>query len=353
MQSPRLLWILLSGLLVSGCTEMHYYLQAAGGQWDLVARRQAVDRLLADPATPRPLQQRLTLAMALRRFGVERLDLPDSASYRTYADLERPFAVWAVFVTPPLALEPVAWCFPVVGCLSYRGYFRQRDAEDFAADQQALGRDVYLTGVPAYSTLGWFSDSLLNTYLQWPEDHLAGLIFHEMAHERLYVTDDTPFNESYAEAVAQVGVERWLGQQGRPLAPYRQRLAREAEFVALVSAARARLGRLYAGGLDDGEKRLEKARILADLRARYQALRANRTLATPFLDAWFEEPLNNAKLASVATYNQWVPAFLALLRQEGDDLQRWHQAARQLGDLPPAQRLQRLESLTSGAPPHG
>lgn len=333
-------------LLLSGCAGVKYIAQSIGGQWEVLARREPIPQLLEDPATPEPLKRKLAVSLEIRAFASRDLALPDNGSYLSYTDLKRPYVVWNVFAAPELSLEPSQWCFPVVGCVRYRGYFAEADAAAFAQELQAQGFDVYVGGVAAYSTLGWFDDPLLNTVINRSDTGIAALVFHELAHQVLYIQGDSAFNESFAVAVEQEGLRRWLERRGgaEEMRNYRLAKQRHEEFLALVLHARERLGALYAAPLVEDEKRAGKARIFDELRAEYRALK-DRWGGYSGYDAWFAGDLNNAKLASVSTYHQYVPAFQALLRANGGDLAAFYRAAKALGGLPPTQRFAHLQAL--------
>ncbi len=331
------------GLLLAGCTELAYYRQAAAGQWALWQVRQPVPEVLENPATPATLRQRLETTQALRDFASAELDLPNHGSYQHYADLQRPWVVKNVFAAPELSLEPRQWCFLIVGCLSYRGYFDPEAAQALAETLRADGDDVYVADISAYSTLGWFDDPLLNTFIHWPEGRLAELLFHELAHQRLYVANDTAFNEAYATAVGRLGAERWLERQGTvdERAEYAADVQRREQFLQLTAETREQLAALYADSRSVAEKRAGKQRILAELHERYQALK-HRWGGYAGYDRWFAQDLNNAKLAGVSTYHRQVPAFLALFEQEGRDFAAFHRAAEAMGQLPSVEREAQL-----------
>ena len=263
---------------IGGCSTFSYYGQAVVGHLDVVSRAQPIEARLADPATPPELRARLARALEIREFATRELALPDNGSYRAYADLGRPYAVWNVFAAPEFSVEPRRSCFPVVGCVSYRGYYAQADADAYAAGLRAEGYDVFVYGVPAYSTLGWFDDPVLNTFVRYPDAELARLVFHELAHQLVYVQGDTMFNESFAVAVEEEGVRRWLARHGDEAgrAAYATMRARRAEFVRLVLDYRARLEALYREPLTDEAKRAGKARLLGEMEADYRALKAQR-----------------------------------------------------------------------------
>lgn len=340
--------LLVTLLVVSGCASYTYYAQSIGGQLDVVAKRQPIARLLRAPTTPPALKAQLSEVLAIRQFAVQALHLPDNASYRGYTDLQRQYVVWNVVATPPFSMTPQQWCFPVVGCVSYRGYFRQRRAADFAAPLRQRGDDVAVIGVPAYSTLGWFDDPVLNTTITWPKARLASLIFHELTHQVLYIKGDTSFNESFAVTVEEEGVSRWLEQRqdAMTLARYREERRRKEQFTQLVMTTRAELVLLYDKDMTTEQRLTAKTRAFASLRERYQLLKTEWGGYAGY-DRWFAQNLNNAHIAALNTYNEYVPAFRALLARQQGDLPAFYAAARVLGNLPTAQRLEQLRELAS------
>lgn len=341
-----LLWLL------AGCSvSPSFYWQAAGGQFDLWRRTQPVSEVMADPQTSPDLQQRLHLAQQLRDFATAQLALPDGASYRSYADLQRPYVVWNVFATPALSIKPQEWCLPVAGCVGYLGYFTQADAEAHAQRLREQGYDVHVGGVPAYSTLGWFDDPLLNTFIRWPETELARLLFHELAHRLLYVKGDTAFNESFATAVEEVGVRRWMAQPGKEalVEGFERSQRMRADFATLVLKYRDALAALYASALPESDKLQRKTALIAALRAEYADIKQQRWGGAVGYDRWFGQDINNATLASVGLYRRWVPAFEHLYRQQGEDLPRFYAAVRELAALPVAEREMRLQVLLDSA----
>ncbi len=341
----RIIVIPMISFLFSGCSSIAYYAQSVAGQLDIWGRERAITEIIADPAAPAVLKEKLELVTRLRAFASRELGLPDNASYRTYANLERPFVVWNVFAAPEFSVSPVRWCFPFAGCVSYRGYFARADADRFAARLRRDGYDVFVSGIPAYSTLGWFADPVLNTFLHYPEADLARLIFHELAHQVVYVSDDSVFNESFAVAVEQEGVKRWFARQGSTQAgtdPETMNRRREG-FAALLLATRERLAALYATDLPAAEKRARKAGVFDDLQRDYRKLRAAWGGYAGY-DRWFAQQPNNAHVASVALYNQLVPGFQALLAAEGGDLPRFYERVRDLAALPRDERTGKISS---------
>ena len=301
-------------LPLAGC----YVLQAAGGQANVMAKSRPIPAVLADPATDAATRERLLLAQRARAFAIASLALPDGRSYRRYADLGRPYAVWNVVATPEFSVAPRRWCFPVAGCVAYRGYFTESRARDLALRLSMHGDDVAVGGVPTYSTLGHLPDPLFNTMLGWREARFVGTIFHELAHERLYRKGDSEFNEAFASVVEEEGVRRWLTAQGRTadLEAQHRAAARELQFAALLRATRARLAALYASGQPVGTLRVEKQREFGRLKFEYEQLRA-RWGGYAGYDGWFARSLNNAHLASIATYADCVPGLRRLLEEAG------------------------------------
>ncbi len=296
---------------------------------ELMARAKPAAQLIADPATPRPLRERLELARSIRDYASRELGLPDNGSYRSYADLGRPYVVWNVVAAPEFSLAPVESCFPVAGCVPYRGFFAQEDAERHAAKLRAAGNDVNVRGVAAYSTLGRFDDPLLSTFIGHPETELARLIFHELSHQVLYVKDDSTFNESFAVAVERAGVRRWLEATGRRagLQSFLETQERSAKFLALLEQTRARLRALYGAPLAPELMRERKRAELAELK---KLLDANPRLK--------DMQPNNALLASFATYTQLVPAFENILAEEGGDLGKFYARVKTLSANEPSNR---------------
>lgn len=338
--------LFLATLGLTSCGHLGYYAQAVHGHFALLERRESIAELLQQARTPQTLKKRLRYVQQARRFASEMLALPDNGSYRTYADLQRPYVVWNVFAAPELALQPVQSCFLVAGCLSYRGYFAAADARAYAEELRRQGHDVYVGGVTAYSTLGWFDDPVLNTMLRHADFYLSSVIFHELAHQRLYIEDDSAFNEAFASAVEQAGMERWLAHYGDTelSAAYREWQARKAAFTELVLDAVERLQAVYAEDVPDARKRLRKDEEFAALRARYRKLKEKWDGYSGY-DKWFARDLNNAKLLTVHTYQALVPGFLSLLEQHGGDFAAFYRAAESLAELPRVQRWSSLRKL--------
>jgi predicted aminopeptidase len=276
------------------------------------------------------------------------LELPDNGSYTSYVQLERPFVVWNVFAAPEFSLQPREWCFPVAGCVRYRGYFRESAARDYAGGLAAAGYDTYVGGSAAYSTLGWFDDPVFSSLIGFSNARLAGVIFHELAHQKLYIEDDTAFNEGFAMTVELEGVAAWLksNADAAEAAEYAVFLARQEDFVALVQRTHEQLQTLYESDATPAEKRRGKARLFAGMRSAYELLKDSWGGYDGY-DAWFADGLNNAKLAAVSTYRDYVPWFRQLFRQTGGDFAAFYRAAAMIGALPKEQRLERLQQIDS------
>ena len=335
---------LLAALLLNGCSSVAYYGQLAEGQWQLLRARQPVAQVIADPATPPQLRSHLAHAEQARVFASQQMKLPDNHSYRVYADIGRPYVVWNVFATPELSLQPVTHCFPIAGCVAYRGYYQQGAARGAAALMRQDGLDVYVGGVEAYSTLGWFDDPILSSMVGWGDERLATLIFHELAHQRFYVQNDTEFNESFASFVEQEGTRQWRVARGLAAIGGDQGQQRE-QFIRLVLASRERLQAIYSGTLDEAHKRQAKRAEFERLRREYRQGRDGQWGGDKRYDAWVYGPLNNAKLLPFGLYDQWVPAFEALFREVGGDWGRFYERVEQLGRLPITERKAALQGL--------
>lgn len=332
--------LLLVILQAEGC----YYMQAVRGHADLMSRRRPMDDVIADSASPDELRQKLELVNAARDFAVSALLLPDNDSYRSYADLERDYVVWNVFAAPEFALEPKTWCFPVAGCVAYRGYFSETSAKEYGERLADDGFDVAFGGVSAYSTLGRFSDPVLNTMMRWSDIELISTMFHELAHQKLYIKGDSEFNESFATAVENFGTERWLRARGEleklnsadDLLPVRE------EMMSLVSTAREKLTELYAEEIDVESKRSRKADILDKLTAdAAAAIQASGTDARN----WLSAPLNNARLVSLNLYEGRTNAFRKIMDQCENEFACFYERAEEIAALPAETRAATLNSL--------
>ena len=334
--------------MLSGCSSLGYYVQAARGEWSLMSAARPIDEWLQDPATPEPLKRKLRQARLIREFASRELAEPDNRSYTRYADLKRAAAVWNVFATPELSTRLKTWCYPFFGCASYRGYFDRSDAQKLADQLASQGYDAAVGPVQAYSTLGWLHDPLLNTFIDLPEPELARLIFHELAHQVVYVRDDTVFNESFATAVEREGLRRWLQAQGSEAlrAESEQGEQRQAQFLQLLTSTRDLLDQVYASAISDQDKRARKQATFAELQERYRALRDGAWGGYQGYDRFFAQHLNNAHLAAIGAYYDRVPAFEALMHRTGGDMAAFFREVKRIAALRKDARDRELDKLT-------
>jgi predicted aminopeptidase len=367
-RSPKLarclrLWLwapalVLAVLALSGCQTLSYYGQAIKGQYQIISRAQKITKLLEDPQTPTPLRAKLAVVQALRAFALTDLKLPVDGQYEKYVDLHRRYVVWNVQAAPEFSLEPKTWWYPFVGSLEYRGYFTEPAAEKSGARLRKKGYDVYVDGVTAYSTLGWFKDPILNTFLFDSEADLAETLFHELGHQRVFASGDTDFNEAFATTVGQEGARRWLRSKDdqTALEKYEAALQRDLQFVRLITETRQRLEKLYGDerteegtlratkqnrGVPAEEMRRRKQEVYDRLRQDYAQLKAQWGGDTSY-DAWFARPLNNAQLNTVANYYDLVPGFKNLLALNGGNLEQFCNAVELLAKQPKEERHRRL-----------
>jgi len=319
-----------------------YYWQGASGQLEILSRAKPISEVINE-STDAVLKQRLVRVQEIRAYAIRELALPDNGSYTRYSDLGRPYVVWNVFATPELSLKAKQWCFPVAGCVNYRGYFNEQDARDEAARLKAAGEDVWLSGVPAYSTLGYFDDPVLSTFVRWPETEVARMVFHELAHQVVYVKDDTQFNESFAATVEDAGVRRWLKAEGNAGldAQFARNERLRGAFRDLITQTRTHLSTVYASDASEADKRAQKQKAIAQMREAYERTKAGEPGLAGY-DRWFSgvnnAGPNNASIVSVALYTGQGPAFRALLAQDDDDLQRFYHRVRVLAARPKAER---------------
>jgi predicted aminopeptidase len=358
-----LVLLLVVVVTVSGCQTIGFYAQAAKGQFQIFAHQEVIDKLLADPKTPAPLRQQLQLIEQLRAFAKDQLKLPVDGNYRKYVDVHRPYVVWNVQAAPQFSLQPRTWWYPLVGSLEYRGYFSERSARKYAARIVKKGDDVYVDGVEAYSTLGWFKDPVLNTFIDRSEPELAEVIFHELGHRRVFACGDTDFNEAYATTVGQEGARRWLRASGKTnlLERYAVALQRNDQFVHLIMSTREQLEKVYGDTLDkDGKVRAAKVpplpparlkeakqRVFMGLRSQYEQLKISWGGYSGY-DDWFAHELNNAQLNTIANYYDFLPAFKRLLELNGGDMEKFYQEVERLSKMDKNTRHQWLRDLADG-----
>lgn len=338
--------LLAPALLLASCSNLGYYAQAVGGHLSVMRAARPIQDVLLDPAADPALKKQLNDVFAVREFASRELGLPDNDSYRAYADLGRPFVVWNVFAAPELSVQPEHWCMAFVGCVNYRGYYAREDAERYAGELRAAGLDTYVGGVPAYSTLGYLADPVLNTFLRFGDTEVARTIFHELAHQQVFAGNDSVFDESFATVVENEGLRRWFLRRASPqqYAAFVAQQRRKAQFAELVGRYRDALRVQYAGRPPAADARRAKAQTFADLQRAYAALKASWNGYAGY-DKWFEEGLNNAKIASLGIYTQLTPAFEALLAQEQHDLPRFYRRVAALAALPAEQRSAALQRL--------
>ncbi len=348
---------------VPGCRTIGYYSQAARGEYQILANQKPIDKLIADPQTPAKLRSQLQLVEQLRAFAKDQLKLPVDGHYLKYVDVHRPYVVWNVQAAPPFSLQQHTWWYPLVGSLEYRGYFSGNSATNYAKHFAKKGDDVYVDGVEAYSTLGWFKDPILNTFIDRSEPELAEVIFHELGHQRVFARGDTDFNEAYATTVGQEGAHRWLRASGKTnlIEKYETALRRDNQFVRLVMNTREELEKIYGDTLDkDGKVKAAKRppqppaqlseakkRVFAELRANYQKLKLSWGGYSGY-DDWFDNELNNAQLNTIANYYDFLPAFERLLQLNGGDMEKFYVEVERLSKMSKDERHQWLRNLAQG-----
>ncbi len=339
-------WVLLLCVVtLGGCSTVGYYSQAVGGHLKLMSKRQSIETLLADETTDPDLRYKLETLISARQFAITELSLPANDSYSTYVETGRAAVTWNVVATTEFSLAPVSWCFPIAGCVNYRGYYDREDAEHYAAALAENNHDVTVGGAAAYSTLGWFDDPVYDTMLRGQDIHYVGTLFHELAHQLLYIKDDSNFNEAFASFVEQEGVRIWLNhrQQADRISGYETSLQRAADFGDLLKKSRESLVSVYSKDISDEEKRRGKEAAFAQMREDYEALKTSQWGGYAGYDGWFRRGLNNARLVAVATYRQYVPAFAAMYEEAGQDLIRFYELAKEIGELPADRRREEMQ----------
>ena len=337
-----LLLILAAAIILSvpGC----YYMQAAGGQFEVLRKRESIDDVIVDPSTPLEIAERLRVVQDARAFSISELGLPDNKSYRTYSDLERDYVVWNVFAAEEFSLSARQWCYPIAGCVSYRGYFKKESAEREAKKLGEQGLDIHMGGVSAYSTLGNFNDPVLSTMMRWDDVQLVSVLFHELAHQLLYIKDDSGFNESFASAVEEFGIERFLQSKNMSdeFQEYEEGKAIRRELMTIVSESRSDLSEIYSSPIDNEEMRRQKQqrieRLHEDLRGALDAAGRDNT-------GWLGKPFNNARIASMSLYDGLLPAFRIMLENCSQELACFYDEARRVSELERSERDRSLESL--------
>lgn len=332
--------LLLSFLLttLSACSTITYYSQSIHGHFQVMNNSRDIETILSEDNIDLETRDKLTLVLQLLQFAKDQLKLPENGSYRQYSDIGRPYVVWNVFAAPEFSLEPVKSCFFFVGCLNYRGYFSEKRARRYAANLEAQSLDVFLGGVAAYSTLGWFKDPLLNTMLKWDETYLGKVVFHELAHQKFYIEDDSAFNEAFSDTVANIGLERWLRHENKKnIVQEKKKQQYEKEFVGLVLAYKSRLLTLYQSSLNNENKRMQKRLLMMQMDQDYRQLKKNWDGYSAF-DNWFSETPNNAKIAAISTYREFIPGFLKLYQESDNNLERFYSRVKELSLCKPEKR---------------
>ncbi len=356
------------GAALSGCQSIRYYKQAIRGEYQILAHREPIQKLISDSRISLELKAKFKLILRLREFAAKDLRLPVDGQYLRYVDLHRRYVVWNVHAAPEFSLEPKTWWYPFVGSLKYRGYFSESDARQYAEKLKRGGWEIYVEGVEAYSTLGWFKDPILNTFISEPEPDLAEILFHELAHQRVFISGDTDFNEAFATTVGEEGARRWLAAKSEADMDklYVAALQRNEQFVQLIMAAREELNLLYRETsstenpgapqshlrtkVEIARLKQKKEEVIAQLRAKYAELQDHWGGLGSYA-RWFAKPLNNAQLNTVAAYYDLVPGFRAMLRKDGGNLEKFYEEVRVLGKLKKAERRRRVAQQARSAPP--
>ncbi len=342
---------LFLSIALTGCQTIQYYGQAIRGQHRILQSRQPISDVTADPNSSEMLRQRLNFIMDVRAFAENELQLPVASNYLTYVDLKRPYVAWNVVAAPEFSMVPKTWCYPFVGCAAYRGYFAEADAKQYADALKEQGYDVHVGGVTAYSTLGWFDDPVLSTFIRRSRASSAALLFHELAHQILYAPDDTTFNESFATFVEQEGLRRWQKATGNSAiyTKYLKNYRRQQQFVRFIFKHRQKLERLYQADLTTPQKRAQKASIFTDMRTEFEHLKTTHAGLGAY-NAWMSQPLNNAKISGVVAYHDFVPAFSVILADNNGNLTQFYDACRQLASEKKDERQRILEDAMQRVP---
>jgi len=341
---------LLSILLLNGCGMVGYYTQSVQGQLNILQLREPIDELIDSSTTPVELKEKLVQIKEIRQFSIEKLHLPDNDSYLLYADVGQPYVVWNVFAAPEFSLTAKNWCYFIVGCVSYRGYFDKENAIEHANLLTQQNYDVSVSGIAAYSTLGWFDDPVLNTMLNWREHHLAGLIFHELSHQVLYFKNETAFNEAFSTAVQRIATIQWLlTTNPEQISSYVEYLQAYQEFRALLKTTRAELSLIYESELDEADKRHQKAAAILKMKKNYEILKTTWPDNISF-DRWFSRPINNSRFTSTMTYLEHVPAFFTLFYQANGDWNQFYETVKGFEDLEKEERDLQIDALKINAP---
>ncbi|MCP4876568.1 MAG: aminopeptidase [Gammaproteobacteria bacterium] len=334
-------------LLLCGCADFGYYWHNASGHLAIMKQRVDIEDMLADDQLELGLRERLLLVQQIRQFSIDRLDLPANDSYDSYVQLEHPYVIQNIFAAPEFSTRLYQWCYPLIGCASYRGYHDEERMLAYVDKLKADGLEVHIGKVPAYSTLGWFDDPVLSSFINWPDYRLAGLLFHELTHQQIYIDDDTSFNESLASAVQQVGTELWLKANKREaqLSELSRWLRYRDEVIKLIESIRTELTVIYAGAVDDVVKREQKSRVFDEARLAHADIAAKYGIQGGYTH-WFAQELNNAKIGSIAAYNSLAPAFVNMIHAHNLDFSAFYDYVDNLGSLAKIERDRCLQAWT-------
>jgi len=349
----RILLMALFISLLSACTAVSYYSQIVSGHMRIVMGKRPLAEIVSDSNVDDNIKHRLEVAQSARRFAIDELKLPDNDSYTSFYDTGKRFVTWNVVAAEEFSLNARKWCFPIAGCVSYRGYYAEEDAHEYARLLENEGLDTVVNGATAYSTLGWFKDPLLNTMIARSDAAIAALLFHELAHQKLYVGDDSKFNESFASFVEKQGLEVWQkhnasinpdSADAKILAAHDARKKRQEEFISLLQVTRDDLEVIYNSGDSVDVMREKKRARFEQMRVEYQSLKQSWDGYSGY-DGWFSRELNNARLVSVGTYNDYIPAFSVLFKQSGNSFANFYAASQKLADLPADSRTKEMQRL--------
>lgn len=338
----RILVFSLALVLFSGCQSWSFYSQAALGQIQILSGREDITRLLVSEETPESLRFKLKKILEIRSFASEKLGLPVGSNFSKYVSIDRPHVLWNVYATPRYSLTPLSWCFPFAGCVTYRGYFTEIGARRYAESLDEEGFDTYVGGVRAFSTLGWFDDVVLSTVLQQSEEELAALIFHELAHQVVYVPGDTEFNEGFATTVEREGLQLWLDDKasvGQNVVLNRVEVAeeRKKDFISLIFETKEILENVYDSGIEKKEMEGRKRAVQKKLRVKYEGMKESWGGYSGY-DNWFSGELNNAQISTVVSYNETVPGFNSIFVQENRNFFNFYKRVKELSKTDKATR---------------
>jgi predicted aminopeptidase len=338
-------------LLLSACSDIGYYWHSTKGHLALMNKRVDIDVMLQQPDLDSDLRQRLLLVQQIREFSIDQLALPESGSYTSYAQLDRPYVLRNLFAASEFSTQLHSWCYPIVGCTSYRGYYDEELLNEYVMQLKAQNFDTYISYVPAYSTLGWFDDPVLSSFIDWPDYRLAGLLFHELSHQRIYIDDDTQFNESLSVAVQLAGTGLWLksANESAQMDEFERWIEYRREVILLIEATREKLRQLYETESEDAIKRDKKAAIFTTSREGYAVISERLNYKDGF-EGWFAGELNNAKIGSVSAYNTYTPAFMAMLKALDYNFSAFFDSVEEIGEMDRAAREQCLASWIDGTP---